>query len=111
MILVQWSCEVPKGERERFLNYAQSKLKPFYKSHGCLRYELFFPIITEKQYFSYQISEDINRYTEQLIFKDLKVFNKFYESIEKDKSAQEIVGKYRKQFNITNCNFKISTQV
>ena len=111
MILVQWSCKVPQQKREIFLNYAKTKLIPFYRSHGCLRYELFFPMITEKKYFSYQISDDINRYIEQLIFKDLKDFNTFYESIEKEESAQEIVGKYRSQFDITNCNFKILTQV
>ncbi|TFF85462.1 MAG: hypothetical protein EU517_01585 [Promethearchaeota archaeon] len=111
MILVQWSCEVPKLEREKFLNYARNKLKPFYKSNGCLRYELFFPMKTDKKYFSYHVDVNLNRYTECLTFKELKDFNKFYERIEKDKSAQKIVGKYRKQFKITECSFRISILV
>lgn len=107
MILVQWSCEVPQEKKELFLNYAKEKLKPFYESFGCVRYELFFPITTKKKYFSYQISDKKNRYTEQLIFMDIKDFEKFYEAIEKDQNAQNLVGKYVKEFDISECNFKM----
>ena len=110
MILVQWSCEVPQEKLESFLNYAKNRLKPFYETHGCLRHELFFPMITDKKYFPYQISENKNRYTEQLLFKDLKDFNKFYERIEKERAAQEVVGMYTKEFEIINCKFKILMQ-
>jgi len=111
MILVQWSCEVPQVKLESFLIYVKDRLLPFYESFGCLRYELFFPMITDKKYFPYHISEDNNRYTEQLLFKDLKEFDKFYERIENERAAQEIVGMYTKEFGIKNCNFKILMQV
>ncbi len=107
MILVQWSCEIPQEKIESFLNFAEKQLKPFYKSYGCKRYELFFPMITEKEFFPYQISEKNNRYAEQLIFKDIKDFEKFYEAIEKDQTAQKMVGMYVKEFGITDCKFRI----
>ena len=110
MIVAQWSCEVSQNKKESFLNYIKTTLKPFYESHGCLRYEIFFPLITDKKYFPYQISENETRYTEQLLFRDIKAFNKFYDSIEKDQNAQEVVGMYIKEFGINNCNFKILIQ-
>ena len=110
MFLVQWSCEVPQDNLERFIAFAEKKLKPFYESYGCVCYELFFPITTEKKYFPYQITENKNRYTEQLLFSDFKDFEKFYESIEKEQAAQDIVGMYVKKFGITDCRFKILQQ-
>jgi hypothetical protein len=110
MILVQWSCEVPEDKIESFLNFADESLKPFYESFGCIRYELFFPMITKKQFFSYQISEKNNRYMEQLIFSTIKDFEKFYESIEKDQRAQKMVGKYVEEFGISHCSFRILKQ-
>lgn len=107
MILVQWSCEVPQENLEAFIDFAEKKLKPFYESYGCLGYELYFPMTTEKKYFPYHITEKKNRYTEQLIFEDLKDFEKFYDIVEKDKAAQDLVGMYVKVFGISDCNFKI----
>lgn len=74
-----------------------------------MRYELLFPMITEKKYFPYQESEIKNRYTEQLVFKDIKDFDEFHDNIEKNKKAQDIVGMYVKEFGISNCSFKIFT--
>ena len=82
-------------------------MKAFYESYGCLGYELYFPMTTEKKYFPYHITEKKNRYTEMLIFKDLKDFEKFYENVEKDESAQNLVGMYVKVFSISDCHFKI----
>ncbi|MFX0025885.1 MAG: hypothetical protein ACFE8M_05675 [Candidatus Hermodarchaeota archaeon] len=110
MILVQWSCEIPQEKIESFLNFVEEKLKPFYKSYGCKRYELFFPMVIEKKFFPYQIFEKENRYTEQLIFTDIKDFEKFYDSIEKNQTAQEMVGMYVKEFGISACKFKILKQ-
>jgi len=110
MILVQWSCEIPQENIENFLNFVEEKLKSFYKSYGCKRYELFFPIITDKKFFPYQLSEKKNRYTEQLIFTDIKDFEKFYEAVEKDQTAQEMVGMYVKEFGISACKFRILNQ-
>ncbi len=62
---------------------------------------------TEKKYFPYHNTEKKNRYTEQLIFDDLKDFEKFYDIVEKVKAAQELVGMYVKEFGISDCNFKI----
>ncbi len=107
MILVQWSCEVPQENLRSFTNFAENKLKPFYESLGCVRYELFFPMSTEKQYFPYQIKEKKNRYSEQLIFETLEDFEKFYYTIEKDEAAQNMVGMYVKDYRISDCNFKI----
>lgn len=64
-------------------------------------------MITEKQYFPYQITEKNNRYTEQLLFETHKDFEKFYDAIEKEKAAQDLVGMYVKGFGISNCDFKI----
>ena len=69
MILVQWSCEVPQENRERFISFAEKNLRSFYESYGALRYELFFPINTEKKYFSYHTTENENIYTEQLLYR------------------------------------------
>ncbi|MFX1388392.1 MAG: hypothetical protein ACFE9M_14330 [Promethearchaeota archaeon] len=110
MILVQWSCEVPQENHENFVNLAKTKLKPFYESYGALRYELFFPLNTEKKYFSYHITENENRYTEQLLFENFKDFEILYDTIDKDKEAQNMVGRYVKDFGISNCNFKILKQ-
>ncbi|MFX1329095.1 MAG: hypothetical protein ACFE91_13290 [Promethearchaeota archaeon] len=107
MILVQWSCEVPPEKRERFVNFAEKELKTFYESYGALRYELFFPMNTEKKYFSYHTTENENMYIEQLLFETFTDFEKLYDSIEKDKEAQKMVGRYEKDFGISNCNFKI----
>ena len=107
MILVQWSCKVSMEKRKQFINFAEEKLKPFYESYGCLRYELFFPLIAEKNYFSYQIKEKENRYFERLLFKNLKDFEKFYNHIDKDKFAQEIVRSYVKEYGISKCNFSL----
>lgn len=110
MILVQWSCEVPQEKRERFISFAEKKLKSFYESYGALRYELFFPMNTEKKYFSYHATENENMYTEQLLFETFKDFEKLYDTIEKDKEAKNMVGMYVKDFGISNCNFKILKQ-
>lgn len=110
MIVAQWSCEVPKENREKFISFAEKKLKSFYESHGALHYELFFPINTEKKYFSYHTTENENLYTEQLSFQTFEDFQKLYDTIEKDKQAQNIVGSYVKDFGISNCNFKILKQ-
>lgn len=110
MIMVQWSCSVPQKKLECFLSFVKKRLKPFYESKGCKRYELFFPMITEKKYFPYQISEKKNLYTEQLIFNELKDLERFFETIEKDHKAQEIVGMYTKEFEVSACSFKILMQ-
>ncbi|MFX1327276.1 MAG: hypothetical protein ACFE91_03925 [Promethearchaeota archaeon] len=109
MILVQWSCEIPQEKLESFINFAKNKLKPFYESYRCMKYELLFPMITEKKFFPYQESEIKNRYTEQLVFKDIKDFDDFHKNIEKNQEAQDIVGMYVKEFEISNCSFKIFT--
>jgi hypothetical protein len=110
MILVQWSCKIPHANLAPFLKYVKEILKPFYESHGSIRYELFLPLKTNKQYFPYQISDNKNQYTEQLLFKDIKDFDNFYDSIEKDQAAQKVVGMYTKEFGINNCEFKILIQ-
>jgi len=107
MILAQWSCEVPQKNRERFISFAERKLKSFYESYGALRYELFFPMNTEKKYFPYHTIENENIYTEQLLFETFEDFEKLFDTIEKDKEAQKMVGMYAKDFGISNCNFKI----
>ena len=107
MILVQWSCEIPQENLKRFSNFVINELKPLYESLGCIRYELFFPMSTKKQYFPYQIKEKKNQYSEQLLFNNLEDFEKFYYTIEKDEAAQNIVGMYVKEFGISDCNFKM----
>lgn len=111
LILVQWSCDIPQEKLEKFLNFAQQELKPFYESNGCKRYELFFPKITKRKYFSYHIPQKKNRYTEKLLFNDLKEFEKFFEFVEKDQTAKEILGKYGQKFNVSSCSFKILRQM
>lgn len=83
MILVQWSGDVPQEKLESFLKFAEEKMKPFYKSHGCKRFELFMPMERKKRYFSYQITQKRNRYTEQVVFSDIEKFEKFIEEMEK----------------------------
>lgn len=110
MILVQWSCEIPLEKLEDFIKFVKEKLKPFHESHGCKRLQLFMPIELEKKYFPYQVTQERNRYTEQLIFNDLKDFESFLEAVEKDPRGKEITGSYGKRFNVSSCTFMILTQ-
>ena len=108
--MVQWSCEVPPERLESFLRFAKEKLKLFHESHGCKRLEVFISMEIEKKYFSYQVSQKRNRYTEQLIFDDLKDFENFLEAVEKDPHSKEILESYDKEFNVSDCSFIILTQ-
>lgn len=110
LIMVQWSCEVPMEKFEDFLRFAQEKLKPFHESHGCKRLELFTPLEVQKKYFSYQVLQKRNRYTEQLIFDDLGDFENFLGAVEKDPCSKEIIESYGKEFNVSGCSFTILTQ-
>ncbi len=110
MILVQWSCKVPKEESQSFFDFAIKKLKPLYESHGCRRYELFTPMDTRKKYFPYQITQEGNRYTEQLVFDDVKDFENLLKSIEGDSQSRQIIQEYEREFNVSSCNFIILTQ-
>jgi hypothetical protein len=106
MIQAEWSCEISQGKLKNFINFAKKSLKPFYESSGCKNYELYLPLKTDKQFFPYQISEE-NRYIERLIFNNFKDFENLYDIIEKDPKAQEIVGKYSREFQVKVCCFKI----
>lgn len=108
--MVQWSCEVPPEKMEDFLKFAKDKLKPFHESHGCKRLELFIPLDVGKKYFPYQSTQKRNRYTEQLIFNDLQDFEKFLEDVKKDPQAEEIIGRYEREFNVSSCSFTIWAQ-
>jgi len=108
--MVQWSCDVPPEKLEDFLKFVTEKLKPFHESHGCKRLELFIPIELQKKYFPYQISQKRNRYIEQLIFDDLKNFENFLDGVKKDPEAEEVIGKYRREFNVSSCRFTILTR-
>jgi len=108
--MVQWSCEVPPEKLESFLRFAREKLKPFHESHGCKRLELFIPIDVKKRYFSYQVKQKRNRYTEQLIFRNLEDFENFLEAVEKDPHSKDILESYGKEFNVSDCSFTILTQ-
>ena len=110
MILVQWVCDVPPEKLESFLEFVEEKLKPFYELHGCKRYELFMPIEMKKKYFSFQVTQKRNSYLEQLMFKDVEDFENFLEAVEKDTHAKEIIGSYRKKFNVFSCSFTIFMQ-
>jgi len=110
LIMVQWSCEVPPEKLESFLRFARETLKPFHESHGCKRLELFIPMEPQKKYFSYQVSQKRNRYTEQLIFDDLKDFENFLKAVEKDPHSKEILESYDKEFSVSDCSFIILTQ-
>lgn len=108
--MVQWSCEINPEKLEGFLKFAREELKPFYESHGCKRFELFMPAAVGKEFFSYQITQKRNRYTEQLIFGSLKDFENFLEAVEKDPQAEQVIGKYGREFNVSSCRFTVLTQ-
>lgn len=95
---------------EDFVKFVKEELKPFHESHGCKRLELFMPTELQRRYFSYQITQERNRYTEQLIFNDLKGFESFLEAVEKDPRGKEITESYGKRFNVSSCTFTILTQ-
>ncbi len=107
MIMVQWSCDVPQEKVEGFLRFAKERLKPFFESRGCRRYELFTPMDSPKRYFSYQETPDTNRYTEQMVFDDVDDWDSFFESAEEDPEAREILASYEREFNVTSCAFMI----
>lgn len=65
---------------------------------------------TRKKYFSYHFTQKKNRYTEQVIFNDLKDFENFLEAIEKDTPAKKIIESYMKRFNASSCSFTVLTQ-
>jgi len=106
LILVQWSCEVPPNKLESFLEFAENKLKPLYKSFNCIRYELFIPMETKK-YFPFHNFFKKNRYIEPLIFNDIKNFEKFLELAEENPLTKKVIESYRKKFNVTSCSFTI----
>lgn len=106
MILVQWSCKIPPNMLESFLEFAENKLKPLYNSFSCMRYELFLPMKTKK-YFPFHNFLEESRYTEQLIFSNVKDFEKFLELVEENPQAKEVVKSYRKKFNVNACNFTV----
>ena len=106
MIMAQWSCDVPLEKWEDFLVFAKEKLRPFYESHGCRRYELFISMDSEK-YFSYQFMQKNNRYVEQLFFDDIETFESFHKSVGTDSHALEMVGTYEKEFGVSSCSFVI----
>ena len=106
MIMAQWSCDVPLEKWEDFLKFVKKKLKPFYKSHGCRRHELF-TSMDSKKYFSYQITQKKNRCIEQLFFNDIEAFERFNNSVDTDSHAREIVGLYEKEFGVTSVIFMI----
>jgi hypothetical protein len=108
--LVQWSCEVPPEKLENFIRFAKERLKPFHESHGCKRLELFIPMELQKRYFSHQVAQKRNRYTEQMIFNDVKDFEIFLEAVEKDPQSKEIIESYEKEFNVSSCSFTILMQ-
>lgn len=110
MIMVQWSCAIPLEKMEDFLKFAKDKLKPFHESYGCKRLELFIPLDVGKKFFPYQCTQKRNRYTEQLIFDDLKAFEDFLDVVKKDPQAEEIIGRYRREFNISSCRFTVLAQ-
>jgi len=95
---------------EHFLEFIEEKMKPFYESNGCKRYEIFIPLDVKKQYFSFQVTPKRNRYIEQLVFKDVEAFETFLEAMEKDRHAKELTESYRKKFNVSSCSFIILTQ-
>ncbi len=111
MIMVQWSCEVPQENLKDFLKFVNEKLNAFYESFACKRYELFLPVETKKQYFSFQVKPKTNRYIEQLIFDNIEGFENFIEAVEKDPHHKEIVESYIEEFNVSSCNFTIYTQI
>ena len=110
MLLAQWSCEVPMKNKERFLEYERKVLRPFYLSHGARRHEVFFPADTERTYFSYQVKEEKGRCTEQLLFDDLKAWERFHEETGKDPRGPEILGSYERDFGVTGCRFIVVQQ-
>ncbi|MDH5494606.1 MAG: hypothetical protein OEY24_02740 [Candidatus Bathyarchaeota archaeon] len=110
MIMVQWSCEIPPEKLEDFVKFAKEKLKPFHESHGCKRVELFMPMEVQKKYFPYQTIHKRNRYIEQLIFDDLKAFEDFLDAVKKDPQAEEIIGRYGREFNVSSCSFTVLAQ-
>jgi len=56
------------------------------------------PLKVEKQYFSYQIFPEKNRYTEQFIFDSVDDFRDFLELNERDPKAKGIIDSYEKKF-------------
>jgi len=93
-----------------FIKFCKDVVQPFYDSHGCRRYELFFASKVREQYFSYQVSQEENRYTEQFIFDSLKDFECFLKLNEFDPQAKEIVESYGKKFQVSSCIFTIFEQ-
>lgn len=110
MILVQWSCVVPREKLESFIRFVEDKLKPFYESHGCKRFEFFTPVETGKRYFSFQVTQEKTRYTEQVTFNDIKDFENLLEAVKRDSHARELMESYGKIFNVSSCSFTILTQ-
>jgi len=104
--MAQWSCDVPLEKWEDFLVFAKEKLKAFYEFHGCRRYELF-TSVDSKKYFSYQVVQKKNKYTEQLFFDDVEAFESFHKSVGTDSHMREMVGTYEKEFGVTSCSFMI----
>ncbi len=110
MIMAQWSCDVPLEKWEDFLKFAKEKLKPFYESHGCRRHELL-TSMDSKKYFSYQVVQKKNRYTEQLFFDDIEAFERFQKSVDTNSHVREMVGTYETKFGVTSVIFMIFREV
>jgi len=101
---------VPREKLESFIQFSKDKLKPFYESHGCKRWELFVPMEVKRTYFPFQTVQEANRYTEQLILNSIEEFENLLEAVEKDPQATELMESFEKKFNVSSCNFTILAQ-
>ena len=91
-----------------FTKWADEILKPYYESHGCMKYSLFLPV--EKEYFPYQETQTKNRYTEQFTFNDLDDFERFLLEHEEDPKAKEVTSTYRGRFKAHSCIIRVFNQ-
>ncbi len=107
MIIAQWTCEVPPANQRSLLRFATTEMRSIYRSHGCLRNEIYVPVQSTKKYFPFHGNLKATQVVEQLAFPDLKTFESFLESMAKDPTASAATDRYMGEFGVFNCTFTV----
>jgi len=104
VIVAEWSSNVPKGKFEEFLSFVEGETKPLWKAHSavCNVYRCI-----DKRYFSYQTSDNETRIVEQIRFKTIEDFEKFYNAYKTGAKDFQVLKAYESRLKATNTMLRI----
>lgn len=104
MIVAEWSFNIPKGKSEELRRFLREEIKPLWRAHGAV-HEAYRCI--GKRYFDYQTSDDETRIVEQIRFKTIEDFERFFRDYRKDAKDYQILKDYESRVGATNPMFRV----